>query len=62
VNPGDRVELTGLTDEYRPFKLSAGDLGTVRFTDSLGTVHIMWDFGKRVGILAEDRELIRTVG
>jgi hypothetical protein len=62
MNPGDRVELTAATDDYRRFKLSAGDLGTVRFTDSLDTVHVMWDCGKRVGIIAEDKELIRTVG
>ena len=49
MNPGDRVELTAATDDYRRFKLSAGDLGTVLFTDSLGTVHVMWDCGKRIG-------------
>jgi hypothetical protein len=63
MNPGDRVELTATTDDYRRFKLSAGDLGTVEFTDSLGTIHIWWDSAsKRVGITSEDASLIRPVG
>ena len=60
MNPGDRVELTHVTDDYLPFKLTPGQLGTVEFTDSLGTVHIWWDSaGKRVGIISEDAALIR---
>jgi hypothetical protein len=62
MNPGDRVELTTSTDECCRFTLTAGDLGTVRFADSLGTIQVMWDCGMRVGILVEDKELIRSVG
>jgi hypothetical protein len=61
MNSGDRVELVRLTDDYRPFGLTAGEHGTVRFTDSLGTVHIHWDSGRRAGILAEEHDLIRKV-
>jgi hypothetical protein len=35
----------------------------VEFTDSIGTCHVWWErIGRRVGIIAEDKELIRTVG
>ena len=60
MNHGDRVELTDATD-YKLFKLSAGDRGTVEFTDSLGTIHIRWDNGRRVGIVSEDAGLIRAI-
>jgi hypothetical protein len=60
MNPGDRVELTAVTDDYIPFALAPGDLGSVEFTDSLGTIHIWCEnAGKRVGITVEDTALIR---
>jgi Domain of unknown function (DUF4314) len=59
VNRGDRVELIAASDGYETFRLATGDLGTVEFTDSLGTVHIRWDSGRRVGIISEDADLIR---
>lgn len=58
--PGDRVELLTVTEDYLRFALTAGDHGTVKFTDSLGTVHIKWDSGARVGIIAEARHMIRV--
>jgi len=58
VKRGDRVELTDATD-YHDFHLSAGDRGQVEFTDSLGTIHIRWDNGRRIGILTQDAGLIR---
>ncbi len=62
INRGDRVELVSLTEDYRRFGLSAGECGTVAFTDSLGTVHIRWDSGRRAGILTTDGDLIRKIG
>ena len=59
VRPGDRVELITATEDYEPFRLTAGERGTVEFTDSLGTIHIRWDTGKRVGVISEDRDLLR---
>jgi hypothetical protein len=61
LGSGDRVELVSLTDDYRRFGLTAGECGTVRFTDSLGTVHIRWDSGRRAGILADQQSLIRQI-
>ena len=57
---GDRVELTDATG-YDAFRLSAGDQGTVEFTDSLGTIHIQWDNGRRAGIITQDANLIRAI-
>jgi len=59
VYRGDRVELTDATG-YSKFRLSAGDRGLVEFTDSLGTIHIRWDNGQRVGIITEDADRIRV--
>jgi len=38
--PGDRVELTAVTDDYQRFALKIGDCGTVDLIDSLATVHV----------------------
>jgi hypothetical protein len=61
ASTGDRVELVQVSDGYLPFALSVGERGTVLFTDSLGTVHIRWDSGRQVGIIAEDTALIRAL-
>jgi hypothetical protein len=61
VNRGDRVELTAASNDDVTFGLTAGDRGTVDFTDSLGTIHVRWDSGKRLGIIAAERDLIRAV-
>lgn len=55
---GTRVELIE-TRGYERFGLAVGQHGTVELTDSLGTVHIRWDHGPRIGITADVRELIR---
>ncbi len=61
MNRGDRVELVSVTADDARFGLAAGDCGTVEFTDSLGTVHVRWDSGRRVGVIAAERELIRCI-
>lgn len=57
--PGSRVELLALAAEDN-FKetLPPGVQGTVRYVDSLGTVHIEWDNGSRLGALPEDSILL----
>lgn len=62
MNRGDHVELVAVTDDYRRFALSPGEHGTVEFTDSLGTVHVRWESGTRIGIIAEAASLIRKTG
>jgi hypothetical protein len=58
---GDRVELTGEPPGYAIYALAAGECGTVDIVDSLGTIHIRWDNGARVGILDELTGLLHKV-
>ena len=44
---GTRVELVRMDDPYT--SLTAGDKGTVRFIDDMGTIHISWDCGSSLG-------------
>jgi hypothetical protein len=60
--PGDRVELTAVSDDYARLALTAGEAGTVEVTDSLGTVHIRWDSGARIGIIVESADCLRKIG
>ena len=49
-----RVRLISTTDPYT--RLNTGDEGTVIFIDDLGTVHVKWDNGSSLGLVAgEDR-------
>ena len=59
---GDRVELTAVPagSDYEKYGIGAGTAGKVDFIDSLKTVHIQWDTGRRLGVLAEHRGLIRV--
>jgi hypothetical protein len=47
--PGDRLRLICTTDPHT--RLSAGALGTVRFIDGCGTVHVAWDDGHVLGLI-----------
>jgi hypothetical protein len=48
--PGRRVRLLGLGEpDRRP--LEPGLLGTIRSVDDLGTVHVHWDNGVRLGCI-----------
>lgn len=57
--PGDRIELTGEPPDYAFYALTTGDCGTVQFIDSQQTVHVKWDRGCQVGIIAELTGLLR---
>ena len=46
---GDRVKLQLTSDPHT--NLSPGDMGTVKFIDSLGTVHVAWDSGSNLGLV-----------
>ncbi len=54
---GDRVVLVRCTDTYT--KLSPGSGGTVRLVDDMGTVHVDWDDGHRLGMVEEAGDVIR---
>ena len=44
---GTRVELVHMDDPYT--SLTAGDKGTVKHVDDMGTIHISWDCGSSLG-------------
>lgn len=48
---GDRVRLISTTDEWT--RIKPGAEGKVVFVDSLGTVHVRWDDGHNLGLVAE---------
>jgi len=47
-----RVRLIATSDPYT--NLCSGDEGTVKFVDSLGTVHIAWDNGSNLGLIPDE--------
>ena len=46
---GCRVELIHMEDPYNR-KLTPGCRGTVRSVDDIGTIHVDWDCGSRLGV------------
>lgn len=46
---GCRVELIYMNDPYNR-KLVPGCRGTVRVVDDIGTIHVNWDCGSRLGV------------
>lgn len=50
---GIRVELLEMNDISAP---PIGTLGTVKFVDDIGTIHVKWDNGSNLGVAyPEDR-------
>lgn len=60
---GDRVELTAVPagSDYEKYGIGAGSRGAVDFIDSQQTVHVQWDSGRRLGVLAEHLGVLRAV-
>lgn len=56
---GQRVELISTSDPYT--RLRPGTRGTISLVDSLGTVHVNWDNGSRLGMIEEDGDRFRVV-
>lgn len=46
---GTRVEFISMDDPYG--HLDEGDMGTVRYVDDVGTVHVNWDCGSSLGMV-----------
>lgn len=51
---GRRVRLIRCTDEHT--RLLPGECGTISLVDSLGTVHVAWDKGSRLGLVPGEDE------
>lgn len=49
---GTRVKLISMDDPYST--LRCGDTGTVRVVDDMGTIHVNWDCGTRLGLVYPD--------
>ena len=47
---GCRVKLDHMDDPYR-FDLKEGAMGTVRYVDDIGTIHVSWDCGSSLGVV-----------
>lgn len=47
---GCRVKLNHMDDPYR-FDLKEGAMGTVRYVDDIGTIHVAWDCGSSLGVV-----------
>lgn len=56
---GDRVALVAMNDPYT--KLAPGTEGTVRSIDDLGTIHVQWDNGSRLGVVEDAGDRIRKL-
>ncbi|OXS26877.1 MAG: hypothetical protein BI182_12150 [Acetobacterium sp. MES1] len=50
VEKGDRVQLIYMYDPYST--LPKGATGTVDCIDAIGTIHVRWDCGSRLGLIA----------
>jgi len=53
---GDRVRLVACFDPYT--QIPSGTLGTVRFVDSMGTVHVVWDDGCSLGLIPDEDDWV----
>lgn len=55
---GCRVRLNRMDDPYR-LDLIEGSLGTVRFVDDIGTIHVAWDCGSSLGVVFSEDSCTR---
>lgn len=46
---GTRVKLVRMVDDPRP--VASGTLGTVKYVDDAGTIHVNWDNGRTLGVV-----------
>jgi hypothetical protein len=56
---GARVRLVHCDDPDT--RLERGTLGTVRFVDDMGTVHVDWDDGSHLGLVARAGDRFEVV-
>lgn len=55
---GTRVKLIKMFDDFAP---PQGTLGTVKFVDDIGTVHIAWDTGSTLGLIVNVDKFYKIV-
>lgn len=47
---GSRIELISVGNED-PAPIASGTCGTVHHVDGLGSIHVIWDDGRRLGVV-----------
>lgn len=57
---GTRVKLVRMDDPYR--KMAEGTEGTVELVDDIGTIHVKWDVGIRLGVVPGIDEITKVRG
>jgi len=58
--PGTRVMLIRMSDSYT--NLRQGDRGIVTMVDDIGTIHVNWDCGSKLGVVFGEDECRRIEG
>ena len=53
---GQRVQLVSMGD-----KIPCGTLGTVYNVDDIGTVHVNWDSGSRLGVVNGEDYIVKVL-
>ena len=51
---GTRIQLDHMDDPYHP--VASGTMGTVKFVDDAGTIHMSWDSGSSLGLCPDSDE------
>ncbi|WKY46037.1 DUF4314 domain-containing protein [Eubacteriaceae bacterium ES2] len=49
MKKGTRIRLISMDDPYS--SLTKGETGTVELIDDMGTIHVAWDTGSRLGLI-----------
>ena len=59
---GTRIQLDHMDDPFHP--VESGTMGTVKFVDDAGTIHMSWDSGSSLGLCPDSDEfhVIRKAG
>jgi hypothetical protein len=52
AKPGDRIRLLSTSDPH--VELPEGVEGTVDFVDAMGTVHVSFEDGTKLGLVADE--------
>lgn len=55
---GTRVRMVYCADAFSP--IPVGEKGTVRMVDDMGTVHVDWDSGRKLGVIL-DQDSIEVI-
>ena len=59
---GTRIQLDHMDDPFHP--VAGGTMGTVKFVDDTGTIHMSWDSGSSLGLCpdSDSFHVIRKAG